>query len=274
MQVTPGGASWRHALARPPRSSHFVQVYGSNDFLANAVAHFTCEGLVAGEAVLLYGTREHLAAITSRLRSTGLRLEDALQNGRLSLHDVHQALPLIAPHGSVDPVRYNALADPVLERLSSDPRFSGVRWWGEMASTLYHRGNREAALAAEECGDALNRKHGAILFCSFLCDSLDSHSYEAMLHDMCRTHSELIPVDDYAAHRLAVNRAIAEIVGDIDGALLQSLWSWKGPRCGLPSSQALLFWLQRTLPEKFPAVLARVRAYQAQTVEQSRVHIH
>jgi hypothetical protein len=274
MQVKIGGASWRHSLARPPRSSHFVQVYDSHDFLANAVAHFTSEGLAAGEAVLLFGTSEHLAAVTSRLRSIGLQPEDALRNGQLSLHDVHHALSLTAPDGSVDSARYNALADPVLERLSSDPRFSGVRWWGEMAGTLYHRGNRQAALAAEECGDALNRKHGAILFCSFLCDSLDARSYEAMLHDLCRTHSELIPVDDYAGHRLAVNRAIAEVVGDIEGPLLQSLWSWKGPGCGLPSSQALLFWLQATLPEKFPAVLARVRAYRAQPVEQSRVHIH
>ncbi len=275
MAVKTGSASWRHSLSRPLRSSHFVQTYDTHGFLASAVAHFTAEGLVRGEAVLLYGTSDHLAAITGRLRSTGAQPEEALRHGRLFLHDVQQALRLVAPYGSVDPARYNALADPVLERLSSDRRFTGVRWWGEMAGTLYHGGNHGAALAAEECGDALNRKHGGVLFCSFLCDTLDVCSYNRMLHDMCRCHGELIPVDDYAGHRLAVNRAIAEVVGDIQGGLLQSLWSWKGPECALPSSQALLFWLQETLPDHFPAVLARVRALSTVAEqEQSCVHAH
>jgi hypothetical protein len=84
---------------------------------------------------------------------------------------------------------------------------------------------------------------------------------------MCATHSHLIPADDYVQHRVAVNRAIAEVVGEIRGTLLQSLWSWQGPQCHLPSSQALLFWLRETLPEQFEAVLARARAYQTNECE-------
>jgi hypothetical protein len=78
---------------------------------------------------------------------------------------------------------------------------------------------------------------------------------------MCCAHTHVIPAEDYVRHRLAVNRAIAEIIGEIEGPLLQSLLSWNGLSCDLPTSQALLFWVRETLPEQFPPVLARAKAY-------------
>ena len=63
-------------------------------------------------------------------------------------------------------------------------------------------------------------------------------------------------------HRLAVNRALAEVVGEIKGPLLQSLLSWKGLTCDLSSSQAILFWVRDAMPEHFHDVLARAKAYQ------------
>jgi len=268
-----GSASWKELLASPPRPSHAVQIYDAHDFLASAVGHFAAEGLQRGEAVLLYGTREHLGAIRGWLAGRGIDADAATRNGQLSLIDLQAALAAIAPLGSVEPARYDAVAGGVLEKACG--RFSGVRWWGEMSSTLYHHGNRKSALVAEKCGDALNVKHGAALLCSFLCDKFDARSYDGMLEDICCTHSHLIPADDYVSHRLAVNRAVAEVVGEIEGPLLQSLSSWKGPQCNLPSSQALLFWLRQTQPEHFHTVLARARSYQTNESGVHRdVHVH
>lgn len=266
-----GSASWKELLASPPRPSHVVQIYDAHDFLASAVAHFAAEGLHRGEAVLLYGTREHLGAIEHRLAGAGVDIGAATHNGQLSLGDVQAALAAIAPLGPVDPALYDAVAGGLLEKACSDGRFCGVRWWGEMSSILYHHGNRKSALVAEKCGDALNTKHGAALLCSFLCDRFDAGGYGGMLEDMCCTHSHLIPAEDYVGHRLAVNRAVAEVVGEIEGPLLQSLSSWRGTQCNLPSSQALLFWLRETQPEHFHSVLARARAYQT---NESGVHRH
>lgn len=270
-----GSASWKELLGSPPRASHVVQIYDAHDFLASAVAHFAAEGLQRGEAVLLYGTREHLGAIRGQLCRSGIAVEAAVRNGQLALGDVHEALVTVAPGGSVDPALFDKLAGAMLDSACGDSRFSGVRWWGEMCNTLYHRGDREGALLAEKCSDALNRKYGAALFCSFLCDRFDAAGYDGCLKDMCCTHSHVIPAEDYVRHRLAVNRAVAEVVGDIQGTLLQSLSSWQGPQCHLPSSQALLFWLRETLPEHFDTVLARARAYQThQSGAHRRVHVH
>jgi hypothetical protein len=270
-----GNASWRALLASPPGSAHVVQIYDAHDFLASAVTHFAAEGLHRGEAVLLYGTGEHLRAVRSRLCGVGIDVDAAARNRQLALNDVHDAIAAVTPHGRLDPALLSGLAGSALEKVQSERRFSGLRWWGEMASTLYHRGERKGALLAEKCGEALNRKHGAALLCSFLCDGFDARGYAQLLKDMCCTHSHLIPADDYVRHRSVVNRAVADVVGDIQGTLLQSLTSWQGPQCSMPSSQALLFWLHETLPEQFDAVLERARANQtAEWENDRRVPIH
>ena len=258
-------SSWQSVLASPPRNSHILQIYDSEDFLAAAVAHFAAEGLKAGEAVLLTGTRPHLAGIDRELESAGVDAGAAARNGQLLLSDVEESLVHVVTDGRLEPARFDEVACGTLEGVLQDPRFSGVRWWGELTNTLHHRhGNREAALQAEQLGDAAAKKYGATVFCSFMCDKYDSRGYDEILKDLCCVHSHVIPAPDYVRHRLAVNRAIAEVVGDIRGTLLQSLTSWKGLACELPSSQALLFWLRETLPDQFEAVLQRAKTYQGE----------
>jgi hypothetical protein len=163
-----------------------------------------------------------------------------------------------------DATRFEAAAGERLATVGADSRFHGVRWWGEMSNVLQLAGDAPAALRAEELADAAARRHGFTLFCSYLLDRFDPHAYSGMLREVCGLHSHVIPAEDYVRHRLAVNRAIAEVVGEIKGPLLQSLLSWHGLACDLPSSQALLFWICETLPEQFQEVLSRVRAYQLQ----------
>ncbi len=258
-----GSASWKALLASPPPSSHVVQIYDRHDFLAAAVAHFTAEGLHRGEAVFLCGSGEHLRAVREQLSRSGVPVQAALRSGQLAMNGVPETLAAIAPDGPFDASLCDAVVGETLDSTLRSGRFSGLRWWGEVANTLYQRGDRQGALDAEAWADAANRRCGARLFCSFLSDGLEARSYQPGLEDMCATHSHMIPADDYVQHRVAVNQAIAEVIGEIRGGLLQSLWSWQGPRCHLPSSQALLFWVRETLPEQFEAVLARVRAYEA-----------
>jgi hypothetical protein len=258
-------SSWQSVLASPPRASHILQIYDSDDFLAAAVARFAAAGLQAEEAVLLTGTKDHLGRIEGALRAAGVDAAGAGRNGQLMTSDVHESLVHVVPNGRLEPARFEEVASGALDQALSDTRFTGVRWWGEMTSTLHHAGNPEAGLQAEKLGDAAARQYGATVFCSFLCDKFDAQGYDDVLQNLCCLHSHVIPAEDYVQHRLAVNRAIADVLGDIRGTLLQSLTSWKGLACDLPSSQALLFWVRETLPEHFDAVLERARTYDAQS---------
>jgi hypothetical protein len=242
-------ASWQELLAAPAPCSHILQIYDSDEFLAAGVGVFAAEGLRAGEAVLLTGTSEHLAAVRRKLAARGVDAEAAERQGQLMLGDVVQALE----HG---------IPDETLSKMRADERFTGLRWWGEMTSTLIQRGETRAGLAAEDLGNAAAEKHGIAVFCSHMCDRFDPAGYDVLLPQLCCKHSHVIPAEDYVEHRLAVNRAIAEVIGEIKGPMLQSLLSWKGLSCELPSSQMLLFWVRDAMPERFRDVLSRAKAYQ------------
>jgi len=246
-QSTTGHASWRELLASPAPGSHIAQIYEREDFLAAGVSLFAAEGIRRGEVVLLVGTRPHLLAVRRALAAHGVDADAAIREKQLSVSDVHEAIAAMAAGG-----------------VPQAPQSPGARWWGEISNVLHLAGDTRAALAAEDLADAAAKKHRLSVLCSYLLDRFDPEGYDGMLRQVCAKHSHVIPAEDYVRHRLAVNRALAEVVGEIKGPLLQSLLSWKGLACDLPSSQALLFWVRDTLPEHFHDVLSRARAYQLQ----------
>jgi hypothetical protein len=262
MQSPTRHASWQELLRSPAAPSHIVQIYENDDFLTSAVALYAAEGLRRGEAVFLTGTDAHLRGVHRVLISTGVDPNAAIRTGQLSVSDAHAALAAVLVEDRPDPARFEGLAGDALARARADTRFSGVRWWGEISNALHEQGNKPGALLAEDLADTLTKKHGITLFCSFLCDKFHPSGYDGIFREMCAKHSHVIPADDYVRHRLAVNRAIGEVVGEIKGPLLQSLLSWKGLSCDLPSSQTMLFWLHEDMPEHFHDVLSRAKEYQ------------
>ena len=261
-QGTTRHASWRELLAAPAPASHIVQIYDSEDFLAACVAVFAAEGLRRGEAVLLTGTRAHLADVRVALAERGVDSESAIRAGQLWTLDVHEAMGAIVVRGVPDAARFAKAADRTLAKAGADGRFSGARWWGEISSVLRLQGDERAALRTEELTDEFAKERALTVLCSYCLDRFDATAYSGVLREVCAVHSHVIPAEDYVRHRLAVNRAIDEVIGEIKGPLLQSLLSWKGLACDLPSSQALLFWVRDTLPDQFQEVLSRVKAYQ------------
>jgi hypothetical protein len=246
-------------LLSPRPASHILQVCDNVDFLASCVALFAAEGLQRGEAVILTGTEEHLRAVQHAFAVKNVDYEAAVRRGQLCANGVQGCVETVLSGGMPDGAAYDAMVGAMLARARAG--HPAVRWWGESGSFLYLQGHAKAAVALEELGAAAARKYGATILCSLFCDRFDPSGYDGVLRDMCCAHTHVIPAEDYVRHRLAVNRAIAEIVGEIKGPLLQSLLSWKGLSCDLPSSQALLFWVRETLPEQFQPVLARAKAY-------------
>lgn len=263
-------ASWQSLLKTPARPTHILQLCDTDESLAFGAAYFAAEGLQRGEAVILTGTKPHVQGIRRALSGRGVDVEGVLRSGQLTVGDAHEAVEAVTVGGLPDRQRFEAVAGEVLARARADARFSGVRWWGEMSNVFHALGNRAGVLLDEEIGDALCRKYEVSLFCSFQCDRFDAAAYAGVLKDVCCRHSHVIPAEDYAGHRMAVNRAVAEVIGEISGPALQSLLSWKGlAGCDLPSSQAVLFWLRETMPAQFPEVLARARALHAPLQQQA-----
>ena len=258
--MKPGtSASWRKLLAEPGDDGHIVQLYQDDDFYGEAISHFTAEGLARDESIILVATKPHWQNISGRLRAKGLELEALFRRGQLTLLDADETLPKFMRGNDPDGGIFKPLARQTIARARAGGKYRRVRWWGEMVNVLYVNGNPRGSNRLEEFFDEVAHEEQIAIFCSFLMDKFDPQIYDEAFGNVCRTHSHVIPADDYARHRITVNRAVADVIGDIRGPLLQSLVSWHGGHSLMPSSQALLLWIREHVPEQFAAVLARAR---------------
>ena len=254
-------SDWRTALREPAYPSHLLQICESDDMVAAGAGYFAAEGLRQGQAVILTGTRPHLEGIRGVLRALGMDADAAERNGQLFVGDAYQAVQAVMVNDLPDRERFEAIASDAILKARSDPRFRGVRWWGEMSNVFNQLGKREAVAIDEQIGDDVCRKHNVALLCSFQIDRFSPASYQGALQTLCQHHEHIMPATDDSRERSAVNRAIRDVIGAIDGRKMCSLQSWKAPQCHLPDWQALLFWVRDTMPEHLPAVLKAARAY-------------
>jgi hypothetical protein len=263
--------SWRKLLAEPGNDGHIVQLYQDDDFYGEAISHFAAEGIVRGESIILVATQPHWQNISGRLRAKGFDCEALFRRGQLTLLDADTTLPKFMVGNLPDGDIFKPLARQTIAKARAGGKFPRVRWWGEMVNVLYVAGNKRGSHRLEELFDEVAHQESIAIFCSFLMDKFDPSIYEEAFGNVCSTHSHVIPADDYARHRLTVNRAVADVVGDIRGAMLQSLISWKNVPSHMPSSQALLLWLREHMPEQFAPVLARARELDLEAAKPSRV---
>jgi hypothetical protein len=251
--------SWRKLLSEPGENGHIVQLYQDDEFYGEAISHFAAEGLVRGESIILVATKPHWKNISGRLRGKGFDPEKLFREGQLTLLDADETLPKFMAGNLPDGRIFKPLAKHTIAKARADGKFRRVRWWGEMVNCLYVDGNARGSNRLEQFFDQVAHEENIAIFCSFLMDKYDPKIYDEAFGNVCSTHSHVIPADDYARHRITVNRAVAEVVGEIKGPMLQSLVSWKNAPSLMPSSQALLLWVREHLPHYFEPVLARAR---------------
>jgi hypothetical protein len=254
-------SDWKRLLADPGPDGHIVQLYQDADFYGEAISHFAAEGLVRGESIILVATQPNWMNISGRLKSKGFDIPALFDRGQLTLLDATETLPKFMVAGAPDGNIFKPLARQTIEKARRGGAFPRVRWWGEMVNVLYVDGNGKGSTKLEEYFDEVAHEETISIFCSFLMDQYDPCIYDGAFGNICRTHGHVIPTDDYSSHRDAVNTAIAEVIGPIQGHLLRSLVSWKGSTAGMPSSQSLLLWGKETVPSHFREVLERTKRH-------------
>jgi hypothetical protein len=253
---------WKALLADPGPDGHIVQLYQDANFYGEAISHFTAEGLVKGESVILVATPSNWENISGRLTSKGFDIPKLFDRGQLTLLDANETLPKFmvgnTPNGNI----FKPLARETIRKARRGGQYKGVRWWGEMVNVLYVDGNSKGSTELEEFFDQVAHEERISIFCSFLMDNYDPLIYDQDFYNVCATHAHVIPTHDYAVHRGAVNKAVREVVGPITGQLLRSLMAWQNNASGMPSAQAMLLWIKSAKPHLFCEVLERARQYE------------
>lgn len=258
MKGTPA-AGWQQLLAEPGEDGHIVQLYQDDDFYGEAISHFAAEGLVRGESIILVATQPHWQNISARLRGKGFDTEQLFRHGQLTLLDADATLPRFMRGNQPDGSIFKPLAKETIAKARAGGKYPRVRWWGEMVNVLYVNGNPKGSNRLEEFFDELAHEERIAIFCSFLMDKFDPKIYDEAFGNVCRTHSHVVPADDYVRHRNVVNQAIHDVVGELRGPTLHSLLSWDGCPSLMPTSQSMLLWVKDCMPQHFPQVLARAR---------------
>jgi hypothetical protein len=252
--------SWQSLLRAPQPCDHVVQLYKDEGFLVRAVTHFVSAGLAGGEAGVIIATPAHVAAVTQSL-AAALDVPGAMARDQLVLLDAETCLARFMVDGMPDPEAFRALAGGVLDRVRAAGH-GRIRLFGEMVNLLW-QDNLPATLRLESLWSELLAERQVSLLCAYRLDNFDQRVHRGLLHRISRSHSHLVPVEDYERLDAAVDRAYREVFGDRSdtAALRELLVSQPSAAAAMPPAQAALVALRDVRADIADDVLARARRY-------------
>jgi PAS domain S-box-containing protein len=200
-------------LAVTEPAEHWVQFYETESFLVEKVVRFLRDGLAAGEPVVVVATRPHGERLTAALAAGGIDVAYERSVGRFVLLDAAETLAMFMVDGAPDAERFEASVGATIARVAA--QFPGrVRAYGEMVDVLWRSRQQRAAIQLEHMWNDLRSKHVFTLLCAYV---IDSFYKENRIHEICATHSHVLPlegVDDFLE-----NAAVAIHRVDRDGII-------------------------------------------------------
>jgi hypothetical protein len=250
---------WDPVLVDATPPDHIVQLYQDEDFLGIAVCRFGVAALANAESFVLVSTGPHWNAWRPRFEALGVDVDAARQRGQMTVLDAEELLSRFMRDGMPHPPTFLGLVTDAVRQARVGGRYPTVRLWGEMVNVLWERGNVAASMKLEDLYDQhVAKKQGVATMCAFLMDNFDLDIQARMLPRLGKTHSHLIPVQDYARLGRAVADALREAVGaDEAGVLEDRLLSQYRQAFDMPRPQALLLALRQLRPTVADTVLQR-----------------
>lgn len=244
-----------HTLERPG-NSHFCQIHQKESSLVDAVIRYLVAGVAAGENLMLVTRANRRKLILEWLAAKGVDVDRLVQNRQLFLYASNEMLATLMNNGQVDQETFLETVPQIIDEANWSGR-RRLRIYGDAVSDLWKAGNHAAAVELESLWGGLCETVDAplSLFCGYLIDALDPHSYSEHLALLGREHSLMIPAPEDHALRCVLDEAVR----DIFGAPLAELATRSGTdasdwRGRLP----LVFRIGLWLHEEHPAAASRV----------------
>jgi hypothetical protein len=252
-------------LIDAPVGRHFAQLHRDAQERAESVSLYVETGLRHKNGVVVIVAPDSREQILARLRVAGLDAEACQRTGQFVLLDADATLRLFMVDGMPDWDRFRRAVGGVLARLQEFG--SSIRAYGEMVNLLWQRGSHKAAIQLEEYWNDLARLHPFALFCTYMMDSQSDATYACPLHDIGRTHSDVIETEDDARFHAAIDEAAREVFG-LPTAQLIALrkGNWDLGTSRLPPAQRLMLWIMRNMPGSSEEVLKSARRHYAKAL--------
>ncbi len=244
-------------LIDAPVRSHFAQLERSSEALTQAATVFLETGLRRNGVAVVFVATATRVSILEQLSRNGLDVDQLQATNRLIVVEGESALDRLMESGTPDWNEFQRLVGSILDRAAATGE-GDMRVYGEMVNMLWHRGRADAAIKLEEYWNRIARKYRFSLFCGYVMDGHDRECYESPLHEIGRTHTDVLGTSEDEAFREALDLACKDVYGIPAARLLQlsSIESRPGEH-RLPPCWRTLHWILRAMPVSGDAVLAK-----------------
>lgn len=250
--------SSKDALTRPVTGNHFVQVYQDVNILADSVCHFLNDQLKFSEAVVVIATTEHREIFKNKLISQGVDIEDAMLRGQYRFFDAELLLSSFMVDGMPDSEKCRKTIGTIFEQVREE--YKCARVYGEMVNILWQTGEKKAAATLENHWNALLKEYAFSLLCAYHVDNLDPAAYYGDIECICSSHTHFLPSQDFRLLEKALDDASENVMGVSLKGMMRSIAKFRHPTTIMPSSQASLLYISKTMPITTEFILNQVRA--------------
>jgi DNA-binding NarL/FixJ family response regulator len=170
--------------------SHVIQLYADDEALLLGLTGCVEAALKAKDPMIVVATESHRTSLLARLQARGVGVAAAIHQGFFVAVDVDLALSAFMVNDLPDPIRFrNVLGDIVSsasEAASADhPR---VVAFGEIAPTLWARGQVDAAIQVEHLTDEFASTRNVDILCGYVLDSFQREQVE-ICQRICSEHT-------------------------------------------------------------------------------------
>lgn len=193
------------------KPQHVVELYETDEYLADAVSGFAARALRGGDAMIVVATEDHRRSFELRLEASGIDVLAAVVDGRYLAFDAAELLGIFMVDGLPEPTRFRAAVGTVVEWAGSGGRRLHI--YGEMVALLWELGQVPAAIALEDLWNDMAASFEFSLLCAYPMRVFEDEASAVSFTAMCEQHTSVIPNEDYCRlhGRDARERAVARL---------------------------------------------------------------
>jgi CheY-like chemotaxis protein len=170
---------------------HEVQFYSDDAIFLDAFARFIAVALKAGDAAIVVATKSHLDALALRLKTQGVDVDGATQQGTYIQLDVAKTLSTFMVNDMPDAARFFEAVSGLIEAAAKAAKgeHSRVVACGECAPVLWAEGKPDAAIRVEQLWDDAGTTFEVDILCGYALSSFHGKEDEHVFQSICAEHS-------------------------------------------------------------------------------------
>jgi len=170
---------------------HEVQFYSDDAVFLEAFARFIAAALEAGDAAIVVATKPHLDALALRLKTQGLDVDGATQQGTYIQMDVGKTLSTFMINDMPDVARFFETVGGLIEAAAKAAKreHSRVVACGECSPSLWMQGKPDAAIRLEQLWDNVGKTFGMDILCGYALSSFHGKEGEHVFKSICAEHT-------------------------------------------------------------------------------------